>query len=68
MLARFATTDLAQMDQIASVLLDFPAAGGYADDEQYHRAAKLHSQHVSKLALTQQFRDAAAQLLNVRAL
>lgn len=56
------------MDQIASVLLDFPAAGGYVDDEQYHRAAKLHSQHVGKLASTQQFRDAAAQLLNVREL
>lgn len=53
------------MDQLASVLLDFPPAGGYADDEQYHRAAKSHSQDVAKLAVSQNFKAAAAQLLDV---
>ena len=54
------------MDQIASVLLDFPPTGGFADDEQYHRAAKAHSQNVARLAQQQSFKDAAVQLLDVR--
>ena len=54
------------MDQLASVLLDFPPAGGIADDDLYHVAAKSHSQKVDKLAVSQSFRDTAAQLLDVR--
>jgi COP9 signalosome complex subunit 3 len=36
------------MDQLASVLLDFPPAGGIADDERYHSSAKSHNQKVDK--------------------
>jgi hypothetical protein len=55
------------MDQLASMLLEFPPAGGFADDEQYNRAAKLHSQNLSKPAVSQHLRDAAALLIEVRA-
>jgi hypothetical protein len=54
------------MDQLASVLLDFPPAGGIADDDLYHLAARSHSLKVDKLAASQNFRDSAAQLLDVR--
>jgi COP9 signalosome complex subunit 3 len=53
------------MDQLASVLLDFPPAGGIADDERYHSLAKSHIQKVDKL-VTPNFGEAAAQLLDVR--
>jgi hypothetical protein len=59
------TPDLVQMDQLASALLDFPPAGGLPDDDQYHWAAKSHSQKVDKLSVSQNFKDAAAQLLDV---
>ncbi|KAH6845046.1 hypothetical protein B0I37DRAFT_328060 [Chaetomium sp. MPI-CAGE-AT-0009] len=52
------------MDQIASVLLNFPPAGGIADDDLYNSAAKSHNQNVEKLALTPNFKDTAAQLLD----
>ncbi|KAK4153912.1 hypothetical protein C8A00DRAFT_14919 [Chaetomidium leptoderma] len=57
-------TDSLQMDQLASVLLDFPPAGGLADDERYHLAVKSHIHKVDKLAVTQNFNPAAAQLLD----
>lgn len=63
---RSITVDELQMDQIASVLLNFPPAGGIADDDLYNSAAKSHSQSVDKLAVTPNFKDTAAQLLDVR--
>ncbi|EAQ92380.1 hypothetical protein CHGG_00615 [Chaetomium globosum CBS 148.51] len=52
------------MDQIASVLLNFPPAGGITDDDLYNSAAKSHSQSVGELAVTPNFKDTAAQLLD----
>ncbi|KAJ4306153.1 hypothetical protein N0V88_000949 [Collariella sp. IMI 366227] len=51
------------MDQIASVLLNFPPAGGVSDEE-YYKAAKIHSQEVQKLAVSPKFKDFAPQLLD----
>lgn len=53
------------MDQAASVLLDFPPAGGLTDDAQYHAAAVSHTQKLDKLAATSNFKGLAAQLLDV---
>jgi COP9 signalosome complex subunit 3 len=53
------------MDKLAAALLDFPPAGGLPDDDQYHWAAKSHSQKVDKLSVSQDFKDATAQLLDV---
>ncbi len=55
------------MDQLALMLLEFPPAGGFVDDEQYNRAAKLHSQNLSKPAVLQHLKDSATLLIEVRA-
>ncbi|KAK3899877.1 hypothetical protein C8A05DRAFT_46174 [Staphylotrichum tortipilum] len=56
-------TESPHMDQLASMLLEFPPAGGFADDEQYNRAAKLHSQNLNKPSVSQHLRDAAVHLV-----
>ncbi|KAL2255448.1 hypothetical protein VTK26DRAFT_3374 [Humicola hyalothermophila] len=52
------------MDRIASVLLDFPPAGGLADNAQYHQAALSHSQKVEKLSTQSEFKEHAPTLLD----
>lgn len=54
------------MDRFAPVLLAFPPQGGFADDVQYHTAARSHSQKAEKLLATAGFKDFAPQLLDVR--
>ncbi|KXX81805.1 COP9 signalosome complex subunit 3 [Madurella mycetomatis] len=51
------------MDRFAPVLLAFPPQGGFADDVQYHTAARSHSQKAEKLLATAGFKDFAPQLL-----
>ena len=53
------------MDRIASVLLDFPPAGGLADNTQYHHAAQSHSAKVDKLSAQSDFKEHARKLLDV---
>ncbi|KAK4121083.1 hypothetical protein N657DRAFT_624161 [Parathielavia appendiculata] len=52
------------MDHLASALLDFPPAGALPDDDRYNWAAKSHSEKVDQLAVTQSFKEFAAQLLD----
>ncbi|KAL1836275.1 hypothetical protein VTJ49DRAFT_5374 [Mycothermus thermophilus] len=51
------------MDQLATLLLGFPPASGFASFEDYHSQAKSHNQTLDKLAVTSNFRQSAAQLL-----